>query len=130
MAHSDRILKALESAIKQLDNSISALKDKDENKFSNSVWHTAAELEYALFLLSLTIGNEYNISVKLNPEPKSLSTDQIMLKVRELISEAHKSVRNGDFMNACRITRLARRYIFEVQNSLTGKKHGTRKGRE
>lgn len=119
MTHSGKILGALESAIKYLVNSISALKSVNEEVLSNGVWHVAAELEYALFLLSLTIENGHSTPVRLNPEPKNLQIDQVLLKVKDLVSEAQKHVKNGDLMNAFRNVRLARRYIFEVQNRLT-----------
>lgn len=124
MVSNEKILKTLESAINHLDNSISMLKGKDEDAFSNSIWHVAAELEYALFLFYLAIGNGYNVSpAKLNPEFKVLQMDQAMLKVRELVNEAQKSVRDDDLVNAYKNAYLARHYVFKVQESLTKKKH-------
>lgn len=123
MAYNGKILKALESAIKHLEGSMSALKANNGEAFSNNIWHVAAELEYALSMFSLTVGNGHSaFLVKPNPEPKKLQTDQIILKVKDLINEAQTSMKNGDLIGACKNTRLARHYVFEVQEKLTGKK--------
>jgi len=124
MTYSDKILEALESTIKYLDGCISALKGGYENAFSDSVWHVAAQLEYALFMLSLNLGNGHTASsVKLNPEPKSLPIDQAMLKVKELVGAAQSFLKAGDLVNAYRNAYLASQYIFKVQESLAKKKH-------
>ncbi|MEM3823746.1 MAG: hypothetical protein QXH87_02315 [Candidatus Bathyarchaeia archaeon] len=131
MAVNDKILKALERAINHLDNSISALKGKDENAFSSSVWHVAAELEYTLFLLSLAIGNGHDgLTAKLNPEFKDLQTDQVMSKVKDSISEAQKSIREGDLPNAYKNAYLARHFVFKTHESITKKKREDNKGKK
>jgi len=124
MATNDKILKALESALNRLDEAISALKSRDENAFSNGVWHVAAELEYALFLFSLAVGSENSMPVaKLNPEIKNMQMDNIVLKVKELVGEAQKSIMDGQLLNAYRSAYLARHFIFKAQESLNKKKH-------
>jgi len=124
MTSSDKILEVLEFTIKYLDGCISALKGGYENAFSDNVWHVAAQLEYALFMLSLNLGNGHTASsVKLNPEPKGLPINQTMLKVKELVNAAQSFLEAGDLVNAYRIAYLARHYIFKVQESLVKKKH-------
>ncbi|MEM2254487.1 MAG: hypothetical protein QXD73_02715, partial [Candidatus Bathyarchaeia archaeon] len=117
----------LESAIRYLVNSITSLKSMNAEAFSNSVWRVAAELEYALFLFSLTIENGQEALLKLNPEPRNLQLDKILLGVKDLIRGAQEYFKNGDLLNAFRNVRLARHYIFYVQNILA--KRG-RKGTE
>jgi hypothetical protein len=124
MATNDKILKALETALNRLDEAISALKSINENAFSNGVWHVAAELEYALFLFSLAVGSENSMPVaKPNPEIKNMQMDNIVLKVKELVGEAQKSIMDGHLLNAYRSAYLARHFIFKVQESLNKKKH-------
>ncbi len=127
MVHTDKILGVLESAIRYLVNSITSLKSMNAEAFSNSVWRVAAELEYALFLFSLTIENGQEALLKLNPEPRNLQLDKILLGVKDLIRGAQEYFKNGDLLNAFRNVRLARHYIFYVQNILA--KRG-RKGTE
>jgi len=54
MAADEKILKALKSAITHLGNSMLTIDKKEDNSLADSVWHVAAELEYALFLFSIT----------------------------------------------------------------------------
>ncbi|MEM0058230.1 MAG: hypothetical protein QXG58_06675 [Candidatus Bathyarchaeia archaeon] len=125
MTFNEKISLALLSALNHLNKSISALKRGDENAFSNDVWHVAAELEYALFLFSLMLGEGRSVPAsKLNPDPKNLPTEAIMLRVRELIEEAQGFLKVGSLSNALRSTYLARHYLFKVQEGLSGKKHG------
>jgi hypothetical protein len=128
MITNDKILKALETALNRLDEAISALKSKNENAFSNGVWHVAAELEYALFLFSLAVGSENSMPVdKPNPELKNMQIGNVVLKVKELVSEAQKSIKDGQLLNAYKSAYLARHHIFKVQESLNKKKRETSK---
>ncbi|MEM2104319.1 MAG: hypothetical protein QW717_05455 [Candidatus Bathyarchaeia archaeon] len=123
MAANDKILKALDSALKYLSNSISAFKKTDESSFSSCVWHVAAELEYALFLFSLAAKDENGMSkVKLNPESKNHQIYDALLKVKDLLNEAKNYVNCGNFLDAYRNAHLARLYMFEVQENLAKKK--------
>lgn len=128
MAFNDKISKALASALYHADKSISALKSGDEKAFSNDLWHVAAELEYALFLFSLTLKNERNVQMpKPNPNPKDLQTDHIMLKVKELIEEAQNLLKSGDLPNAHKNAYQARHYIFKLQENMGKEKRGARR---
>lgn len=131
MTYSDKILMALESATKHLDDSIFALKSGHEDAFSNHVWHVAAELEYALFLLLLTAENEQRAFLsKPNPEPKNLQMEQVILDAKELVGVAQESLKAGDLINAYKSAYLARLHIFKVQESLTKKKREVGKGKK
>ncbi|MGB9683958.1 MAG: hypothetical protein ACPL1Z_03395 [Candidatus Bathyarchaeales archaeon] len=123
MIANDKILKALESALNHLKLSTSALKSRDENAFSNSVWHIAAELEYALFLFSLTFGNKHDtLKVKLNPEPKNLQFDNVMAEVENLLEEAKKLISSRNLLDAYKSAYMARHRVFKVQEILAKKK--------
>jgi hypothetical protein len=58
MSVTKKISKSLQTAIAHLKNSTNALDKGDENSFADGVWHLAAELEYILFLFSVTIQHE------------------------------------------------------------------------
>ncbi len=123
MIANDKILKALESALNHLKLSTSALKNSDENAFSNSVWHVAAELEYALFLFSLAFGNNYDtLKVKPNPEPKNLQFDSVIGEVENLLEEAKKLTSSGNLLDAYKSAYMARHRVFKVQEILAKKK--------
>lgn len=129
MAFNDRILKALSSALQYANKSVSALESGDENSFLNNLWHVAAELEYALFLFSLALKIEQNVQMpKLNPNPRGMQTNSIMLKVKELIERAQNILRGVDLLNAHRNTYMARYYIFKLQENLDRKRVSRRKG--
>ncbi|MBX5321792.1 MAG: hypothetical protein QHH12_03300 [Candidatus Bathyarchaeota archaeon] len=123
MIANDKILKALESALNHLKLSTSALKSRDENTFSNNVWHIAAELEYALFLFSLAFGNKHDtLKVKLNPEPKNLQFGSLMVEVEDLLEEAKKLISSRNLLDAYKSAYMARHRVFKVQEILAKKK--------
>lgn len=123
MIANDKILKALESALNYLKLSTSALKNIDENAFSNSFWHVAAELEYALFLFSLAVDNKRDsLKVKPNPESKNLQLDSIMAEVENLLEEAKKLTSSGNLLDAYKSAYMARHRVFKVQEILAKKK--------
>jgi len=116
MEASEKILKALKSAATYLENSVSAFKKEDENSFADSIWHVAAELEYALFLFSITIKNESGMSKwKPNPEQKEIKTDQVLDAVQNLLSESEKCMMNKKLLDAYKSVHNARHYVLRVQ---------------
>ncbi|MBS7615714.1 hypothetical protein KEJ45_00730 [Candidatus Bathyarchaeota archaeon] len=126
MAVNEKVLKALESASNYLKNSILALKRGDETLFSRSVWHVAAELEYALFLFLLTLGNGRE-KFKLNPESKNIQLNSLLSEAEALICDAKKSINNGDLLNAYKNTYMVRQHVFKIQENLAKKKRETAK---
>lgn len=123
MIANDKILKALESALNHLKLSTSSLKNSDENAFSNSLWHVAAELEYALFLFSLAFENKHDTSkVKPNPEPRNLQFNSVMGEVENLLEEAKKLISTGNLLEAYKSAYVARYRVFKVQEILAKKK--------
>jgi len=123
MKINEKISKALKSATTHLENSMLALNKKDENSFADSLWHVAAELEYALFLFSITFPNESNLSSwKRNPELKKIETDSMLAEVKNLLDEAERFVVNERLLDAYKSAYIARHCILKVQEDVAKKK--------
>jgi len=122
MTINEKISKALKSATNHLDNSMLALNKKDENSFADSLWHVAAELEYVLFLFSITFPNESDPSKwKLNLELKS-ETGSMLTDVGNLLDEAEMLVMNERLVDAYKDAYTARHNILKIQENLAKKK--------
>jgi len=123
MEASEKILKALKSAATCLENSVSTLNKGDEDSFADSLWHVATELEYALFLFSITIKNESGVSKwKPNPEQKEIKTDQILDAVQNLLNESEKCMMNKKLLDAYKNVHNARHYVLRVQEDQAKRK--------
>jgi hypothetical protein len=123
MKANEKILGALKSAIDYLENSISALNKGDENSLADNLWHVAAELEYALFLFSLTIQTEHDkLELKQNPEPKKNEIGQLLAEVQSFLDEAEKSMAKERLLEAYKSAYTARQYVFRIQQDLAKKK--------
>jgi len=122
MAINEKISKALKSATTHLENSILASNKKDENSFADNIWHVAAELEYTLFLFSITFQNERDLSRwKPNLELKN-ETGLMSMDVQNLLNETEKSVVNEKLLDAYKSAYIARHYVLKVQEDLAKKK--------
>jgi hypothetical protein len=123
MTTNRKMLKALKSAITYLDNSIVAMDKKDDNLLTDSVWHAAAELEYALFLFSMTVQNEIDKSKwKLNPKLKKVEVGPTLVTVQDLLNEAEKCIKNEKLLDAYKSAYIARNYMLKVQKDFAKKK--------
>lgn len=123
MAASQKILKALKSALTYTESSVSALDKKDESLFEDTVWHVAAELEYALFLFSIVVQDDVDKSKwKLNPKIRKVEGDPILVKVQDLLNASDKFVRDKKFLDAFKSVYLARNYVLAIQKDLAKKK--------
>ncbi|MGB9853932.1 MAG: hypothetical protein ACPLRY_03885 [Candidatus Bathyarchaeales archaeon] len=122
MATNEKLLKALGSATRYLEGSLSTL-SKDEKASADGVWHVAAELEYALFLFSLMFKGEVDTSKwKPNPEAKRLGADEMLTTVRKLLDESKKALVDDDLMDAYKCAYMARHYVFSIQEDFARKK--------
>lgn len=121
MAVKEKTLKALESATRCLEGSISAL-GKDDKAFTDSFWHVAAELEYALFLFSMMFKDGFDTSKwKPNPEAKKLEANEMLKAVRELLGESKKALIKEELIDAYKCAYTARHYVFRIQDDFTRK---------
>lgn len=122
MTAKEKILKALERAARYLAGSLSTL-SKDEKAFTDSIWHVAAELEYALFLFSLMFKGEGDASKwKPNPEAKKIGAEEMLTTVRELLGESRKALVGEDLLKAYKCAYTARHYVFRIQEDFARKK--------
>jgi len=123
MAANKKILKALKSAITYVDSSMPAMDKKDENSLTDSIWHVAAELEYVLFLFSITVKDKVDKSKwKLNPKLKKAELGPTLVTVQDLLNEAEKCTKNEKLLDAYRSAYIARHYILKVQKEFARKK--------
>ena len=121
MTINEKISKALKSATSHLENSMLALNKKDENSFADSLWHVSAELEYILFLFSITFPNESDLSKwKPNLELKS-ETGSMLIDVGNLLNEAERFVVNERLLDAYKDAYTTRHYILKVQEDFAKK---------
>lgn len=116
-----KLLKALESAMTHLNNSLDALDEESRNPLEESVWHVGAELEYALFLFSMLVGDETNRSKwKINPKLKKAELKPTLMEVQNLLKKSKRHVRNmrertGELSEAYKNASIARDYVLGIQ---------------
>jgi len=125
MAANEKILNSIKSARTHMESLVQALNNKDESSFDNNLWHLGTELEYALFLFSLTFQDESCNSPskrKPNPELKKAETAPTLVEAQNLLNEANKCMTNGELFKAYRSAYAARHYVLKVQEDLAKKK--------
>jgi len=116
MALEEKITKAVQSAIRYLENSRKSITENNENALVNHVWKASAELEYALFLFSILQQNENQRYLwKVDLESKQLEVAPVITSTHELLREAKTSFENGDLLEAHKKMWLARGYLLKVQ---------------
>lgn len=130
MATDKKILKALKSAVMHLENSMQALNKNTENLLTTSVWHGAAELEYALFLFSITLQDEVDKSKwKLNPKLKKLKVGPALAAAQDLLTEAERCMAKKKLLDAYKNAYIARHYLLTIQKDFAKKKRDAFKKR-
>jgi len=123
MATNGKISNSLKSATTYLQNSLLALSNKDESSFADNIWHVAAELEYALFLLSIRFQDEKNVlHWKPNPEVKKVDTGPALAEVQNLLNQAEKSMEDERLLDAYKNAYIARHYTLKIQEDIARKK--------
>jgi len=127
MTTNEKILNALRSAIKYLENSVSALNKGDENLLADSVWHGLAELEYVLFLFPMILLSESDFEWKPNSELKKMETGPVLSEAQKLLEKAEEYVVNGKLLDAYKSAYIARHCMLKVQEDLAKKKRETLK---
>lgn len=123
MVANEKLLKALEFAITHLDNSVLAMDKKDKGSLEDAIWHVGAELEYGLFLFSITAQGEMDTSKwKLNSKLKNVEVGPTLVAVQDLLGKAEKCMRNEKLLDAYKSTYIARHYILKIQKDFAKKK--------
>jgi hypothetical protein len=131
MAANEKILTALKSVATYLENSIRALTEKDENSLIYNVWHVAAELEYALFLFSITFQEEADKPKwRSNPRLKKVEVDSALVTVQDLLKEIDKHMKEKNLLEAYKEANIARHYVLSVQRDFARKKREALKAKE
>jgi hypothetical protein len=131
MATDQKISEALKSAATYLENSIRALDKKDGNSLMDSVWHLAAELEYALFMFSMALEEEKNkLKWRSNPRLKKAEVSSTLVAVQDLLKEVDKHMKERNLLEAYKKTDLARRYVLKVQRDFNRKKREAFKAKD
>ena len=123
MTANRKMLKALRSAITYLDNSMLAKDKKNDDLLKDSIWHAAAELEYTLFLFSMTVQNEIDKSKwKLNPRLRKVEVGPTLVTVQDLLNDVEKCIKNEKLLDAYKSAYVARSYMLKVQKDFAKKK--------
>jgi hypothetical protein len=131
MATNEKISKALKSVATYLENSIRALAKRDENSLMDNVWHVAAELEYTLFLFSITFQEEADKPKwRSNPRLKKVEVDSALVTVQDLLKEVDKRMKEKNLLEAYKKANIARHYVLKVQRDFARKKREALKAEE
>jgi len=131
MATDEKISKGLKSAATYLEHSVRALDKKDGNSLMDSVWHLAAELEYALFMFSMALEDEKDKPKwRSNPRLKKIGVGSMLVVVQDLLKEVDKHMKEENLLEAYKKTDVARRYVLKVQRDFARKKREALKVKE
>lgn len=131
MATNHKILNTLKSAATHVNNSVQATDDEDENLIEDGVWHTAADLEYALFLFNIIVEDDIDKSGwKPNPKFKTGEVEPPLIKVKELLHQAEQHMENQKVLDAYKKAYVARSHLLKLQKYYTKKKRKELKNRK
>jgi len=112
-----KVSEALKNAVSCLEDAIKARIDGDDDTLKNKVWHAAAEVEYAVFLLSLTQESEnepWKNSIK---QPANLNIGSALAMAQENLLEAERKLENNQ-AEAYRFAWIARGLMLTVQDGM------------
>jgi hypothetical protein len=125
LAYSEKIAEALASCETYLEKSIAASKSACEES-DNWVWHAAAELEYALFLLSLKGSDEdAALNWKTGFYYRNDSTAKLLDTAQNLVIRSKELTATGDWPQARRCAYAAGNILLRIQREHTRKKRGS-----
>lgn len=120
----DKIKAALTTALRHMEESISAYAHNDEKAVSNSLWIASSETEYAVFLLSLLQSD----NSKTTPSKQGSSTKQSMelqsslISAQQLLASAKADVQAGDYKKGYEEAWIARNLLLKVQDFVEKKR--------
>ena len=112
-----KLIKVITSAITNLENSIEAHERRDKNELHNYIWRAAAYSEYALFLLSLMMGEELEgSSWKSKSHPKQVEEKIALMNALTLLNEAIESIEANNLHKSYKKTWISRGCLLFIQN--------------
>lgn len=118
-----KLTRAITSATGYLEDSIKFVSRSDDKDVSDLVWRAAAELEYALFLFSITHQDESEgSSWKLGLHSKEVEVESILASTRDLLEDAESKIKDGGLREAHKKTWMARGYLLRLQEFFEKKK--------
>jgi len=112
-----KVSEALKNAVSSLEDAIKACIDGDDSTLKNKVWHVAAEVEYAVFLLSLTQGTENELWKNGIKQPANLNIGSALAMAQENLLEAERKLEN-DQAEAYHFAWIARGLMLSVQDGM------------
>jgi len=112
----EKIVGSIASAVEHLEKSMEALVKKDEGSMESSVWRATTDVEYALFLLSLTQGEEPESS-SWRPDLPSRQAEigPVLMLAQDLLKEAKDAVDAGELREARKKTWAARAHLLKAR---------------
>ncbi len=113
----EKLIKAIGSAVSNLEKSVEALAKRDEKKVLSYVWRAAADSEYALFRLSLMHQEELEgSSWKSRFTLKKVEINPALAHAQDLLKEVRESIEGKDPQEAYKKAWMARGYLLKVQD--------------
>lgn len=120
------VSEALKNAVSFLEDALKACVGGDDGVLQDKVWHAAAEVEYAVFLLSLTQESENDSWKNSFQQPANLNIGSALALAQDNLLEAARRLEEGQ-TEAYRFAWIARGLILTVQDSIDklGKQRST-----
>lgn len=122
MSIDGKILAAINSALNHFESSIRALSSNDEGSLLENLWHVVAELEYALFLFSITLKNDVAPKPKAEEASKKVEISKMLADANQSLRNAEMFVKNSRLLEAYESVRNVRNYALRVQKELLKRK--------
>jgi len=115
----EKAIRAISSAISNLEDSAKALVEKNEENLLGHVWQAAADSEYALFLFSFMQPEGFESSSwKSSFHLKNVEIGPAIVLAQDLLQEAKKSIEKNELHEAYKKTWMARGYLLKIWNML------------
>jgi hypothetical protein len=118
MAVDEKISRSLKSAMTYLESD-----KKDGGLLADNLWHVAAELEYALFLLSFKTHDENCMpKMKSNLGSRKADVASALDGVKNLLIQAQTFFRSGRLQDTYKNAYVARQHALKIMDDLVKKK--------
>jgi hypothetical protein len=118
MAVDEKILRSLKSALMYLESD-----KKEEGLLADNLWHVAAELEYALFLLSFKIHDENSVPrMKSNLGSRKADVASGLYSIKNLLIQAETFFQSGSLQGAYKSAYVGRQCALKIMDDLVKKK--------